>query len=134
MGICPTSSSPGTNQITYLHLSNLPSTHCFLATLFSKILLESHRGPSSWFSAEIVLITKGGDPSNLNSFHPITMSLVIPKLFHKILVKRLETFLLSNGIINLSLQKDSSQASMEQQNIFSLPQQSLTIQFNMVSL
>jgi len=33
------------------------------------------------------------------------MSLVIPKLFHKILAKRLETFLLSNGIINFSLQK-----------------------------
>ena len=33
------------------------------------------------------------------------MSSVIPKLFHKILAKRLETFLLSNGILNPSLQK-----------------------------
>jgi len=70
MVICPTSSSPGTDQITYLHLKNLPSTHCFLATLFSKILMESHKGPSLWFSAEIVLIPKVGDPSNPSNFRP----------------------------------------------------------------
>ena len=33
------------------------------------------------------------------------MSSVIPKLFHKILAKRLESYLLKNGIINPSIQK-----------------------------
>ena len=99
------SSSPGTDQITYFHLRNLPSAHHFLATLFSKILLMSHRGPTSWFSAEITLIHKGGDPSHPSNFRPIAMSSVIPKLFHKILAKCLEVFLLSNGILNPNLQK-----------------------------
>ena len=81
---CPSSSSPGTDQNTYLHLRNLPSTHYFLAALFTKILLETHSGPPSWFSAEITLIPKGGDPSNPKNFRPIAMSSVIPKLFHKL--------------------------------------------------
>ena len=102
---CSSSSSPGADGITYLHLRNLPSTHYFLATLFTKILLETHRGPPSWFSAEITLIPKGGDPSNPKKFRPIAMSSVIPKLYHKILAKRLETYLLENDIIEPSIQK-----------------------------
>ena len=34
------------------------------------------------------------------------MTFVIPKLFHKILVKRLESYLLQNGIVNPSIQKE----------------------------
>ena len=60
---CSTNSSPGPDKITYLHLRNLPSTHYFLATLFSKILENPHEVPPSWFQAEIILIPKGGDPS-----------------------------------------------------------------------
>ena len=37
------SSSPGADQITYFHLRNLPSIHNFLATPFTKILLEAQR-------------------------------------------------------------------------------------------
>ena len=33
------------------------------------------------------------------------MTSVIPKLFHKILAKRLESYLLQNGIVNPSIQK-----------------------------
>ena len=40
------------------HLRNLPSTYYFLTTLFTNILLETHEGPRSWFSAEITLIPK----------------------------------------------------------------------------
>lgn len=61
---CPSSSSPSIEQLTYFHLRNLTSTHYFLATLFTKIVLESHHGPSLWYSAKINLIPKGGDPSN----------------------------------------------------------------------
>ena len=38
----PSSSAPGVDRITYHHLKMMPSTHHFLATLFSKILLHSH--------------------------------------------------------------------------------------------
>ena len=98
-------SSPGQDQITYFHLRNLPCTHHFLATLFTKILLTEQEPPSSWFSAEITLVHKGGDPSQPGNFHPIALSSVIPKTFHKILAKRLERYLLRNNIIDPSLQK-----------------------------
>ena len=38
----PSNSSPGEDGITYHHLKKLPSAHYFLATLFSKFLLEDH--------------------------------------------------------------------------------------------
>ena len=46
---CSSTSSPGSDGITYMyfHLRNLPCTHHFLATVFSKILLFSQSGPSS---------------------------------------------------------------------------------------
>ena len=102
---CSTSSSPEADQIAYFYLRILPSTHYFLATLFTKILLETNEGPQSMFSAEITLIPKGGDPSNPKNFRPIALSSVIPKLFHKIVAKQLESYLLKNGIINPSIQK-----------------------------
>ena len=99
---CSTSSSPGGNQITYFHLRNLPSTYYFFATLFTKIFLDIHEGPRSWFSAEITVIPKDGDPSNPKNFHPIAMSSVIPKLFHKILHwKKLEVDLTQDRLSEL---------------------------------
>ena len=44
---CSSSSAPGDDGITYHHLKKITSTHHFLATLFSKILLFSHSPPSS---------------------------------------------------------------------------------------
>ena len=66
-------SSPGPDKITYLHLRNLPSTHYFLATLFSKILGNPHEVPRSWFQAEIILIPKG-DPSQPANLSPIALT------------------------------------------------------------
>ena len=102
---CSTSSSPGHDQITYFHLRNLPCTHHFLATLFTKILLTEQEPPSSWFSAEITLVHKGGDPSQPGNFRPITLSSVIPKTFHKILAKWSEHYLLRSNIVDPYLQK-----------------------------
>ena len=51
------------------------------------------------------MLPKGGDPSNAKNLRPIAMTSVIPKLFHKILAKRLESYLLQNGIVNPSIQK-----------------------------
>ena len=53
-------SAPGDDGITYHHLKKMPSTHHFLATLFSKILLEKQEAPESWSKAKIKLIFKGG--------------------------------------------------------------------------
>ena len=83
----------------------MTSTHHFLATLFSKILLESYSPPSSWCSARIKLIHKGGDTNCPANFRPIALTSAIGKLFNKIIASRLEEYLLENNIINPSLQK-----------------------------
>ena len=98
-------SSPGDDGISYHHLKKMTSTHHFLATLFSKILLESYSPPSSWCFARIKLIHKGGDTNCPANFRPIALTLAIGKLFNKIIASRLEEYLLENNIINPSLQK-----------------------------
>ena len=70
---CSANSSPGPDKIIYLHLS---STHYFLATLFSKILENL---PPSLFQAEIIWISKGGDPSQPANFSPIILSVFHPR-------------------------------------------------------
>ena len=61
--------------------------------------------PSLWSFAEIILVHKGGDPSQPRNFCPIALSSVVPKTFHKILAKRLEHYVLRNNTINPSIQK-----------------------------
>ena len=101
----PSNSSPGEDEITYHHLKKLPSAHHFLATLFSKILLQDHAAPESWCQAKIILIPKNQDLSNPENFRPIALTSAIGKLFNKILVLQLERFLRDNDIIDTSLQK-----------------------------
>ena len=83
----------------------MPSTHHFLATLFSKILLQSQSPPSSWCHAKVITIHKKGDPQDPANFRPIALTSVIGKLYHKILAIRLEDYLIQNSIIDKSLQK-----------------------------
>ena len=99
------SSSPGEDCITYCHLWKLPSTHHYLATLFSKILLHSHSAPPQWCSGIMKLIYKTGSSDDPKNFRPIALTSWVGKLFHKILTIRLETFLLHNHLIDPSIQK-----------------------------
>ena len=99
------SSSPGEDCITYCHLWKLPSTHHYLATLFSKILLHSQSAPSQWCSGIMKLIYKAGSPENPKNFRPIALTSCVGKLFHKILAIRLKTFFLHNQLIDPSIQK-----------------------------
>lgn len=94
---CSSKSTPGPEGITYLHLRKLPSTHHYLATLFSKVLKNPTEAPPAWFSAELKLISKNEDPSQPANFRLIAMTSVIPKLFHKILAKWLERYLRVNS-------------------------------------
>jgi len=102
---CKRRSAPGQDGIEYFHLKNLPTCHHFLATLYTKILLGSHQCPPSWASGKITLLHKGGDACSPSNYQPITLSSVVGKLFHKIIAARLETFCLSNNIIDSSSQK-----------------------------
>ena len=89
----PSSSSPGDDGITYHHLKMMPSTHHFLASLFSKVLLCSHAPPTSWTHAKIIMIYKKGDTTDPANFRPIALTSVIGKLFHKILANGLERYI-----------------------------------------
>ncbi len=101
----PSNSTPGEDGITYHFLKKLPSTHHFLATLFSKILLVEQQAPESWCSAQIKLIHKAGDTSDPGNFQPIALTSVVGKLFHQLIACRLERYLRDNNIINASTQK-----------------------------
>jgi len=102
---CSLSSSPGSDGITYLHLRKLPSTHHFLTTLYSKILAQTQLPPTSWYMGKLTLIYKAGAANDPTNFRPIALTSVAGKLFHKIIARRLESYLLSNGIIDTSTQK-----------------------------
>ena len=69
------------------------------------LILKSHTAPQPWCFAKTTLVPKNGDPSTPTNFRPIAMSSVIGKLFHKILARRIESFLLANKIIDASTQK-----------------------------
>ena len=98
-------SSPGDDGVSYHHLKKMPSTHHYLATLFSKVLLENQEAPHPWSGARIKLIHKGGDTNIPSNFRPIALSSVVGKIFHKILATRLENFAIDNNIIDTSAQK-----------------------------
>ena len=102
---CSSKSAPGCNGISYYHLKHLPSCHHFLATLFSRILLEEHSCPSSWCVGKIILSYKSGTRSDPGSFQPIALTSTIGKLFNRILASRLERFIRGNAIVDPHIQK-----------------------------
>ena len=101
---CSSQSSPGFDGITYTHLRYLSSSRHLLATLFNK-LLQAGISPSSWSLARIHLIHKRDSTDNPSNFRPIALTSVVGKLFHKILAARLEHYLLSNSVVDTSVQK-----------------------------
>ena len=98
-------SAPGPDNISYTHLKRLPSTHHFLATLFSMILLKSHQAPKIWCTGDIRLIYKKGNPKEPENFRPIALTSAVGKLFHRIIASRLEKYALQNKVIDTRLQK-----------------------------
>ena len=59
----------------------LPSCFNFLATLYSKILLQSHSALLSCCHGKTILLYKKGDASLPKNFRPITLTSVLGKLF-----------------------------------------------------
>ena len=52
-----------------------------------------------------VVTYKSGPASDPSSFHPITLTSTIGKLFNRILASRFEKFIRGNGIVDPSIQK-----------------------------
>ena len=83
----------------------MPASNHYLATLYSKILLESNAAPLSWCLDKITLLHKRGEQSCSLNYWPIVLSSMVGKLFHKVLALRLENVCFSNDIIDPSIQK-----------------------------
>jgi len=111
----------------YTHLRHLSSSHHFLTTLFNK-LLQAGISPSSWSLARIRLIHKRDSTDNRCNFRPIALTSVVGKLFHKILAACLKHYLLSNSVVDTSVQKGFVSGVFE--HIFSVSRRSFYLQIS----
>jgi hypothetical protein len=80
-------------------------THSFLATLYSRLLLEDPDLSAKWCQSEIKLIYKDGDKNDPANFRPILLTSCVGKIYHQILADRLTVYLSSNGLIKTTVQK-----------------------------
>ena len=97
-------SAPGPAGVPFSVLLKLDSTHHILATLFTKVLALG-TPPSSWGESVVKLIHKKGDPCDATNFRMIALSGCIGKTFHLLLNTRLTSFLLTNKLIDPTMQK-----------------------------
>ena len=85
-------SAPGPDGIVYGLLKKLPSTHHFIATLFSKVI-QTGIPPLSWSTSKITLIHKKNETNIPSNFRMIALSNCVGKLFHQILADRFDAFI-----------------------------------------
>ena len=97
-------SAPGEDNITYGILAKLSSTHHFLATLFSKLLLTNDP-PDMWSSSKVILIHKKGDTNEPGNFRMIALTSCVGKLYHQLLANRIIDFLTTNKLLDPDTQK-----------------------------
>ncbi|XP_041466188.1 uncharacterized protein LOC121416780 [Lytechinus variegatus] len=97
-------SAPGDDGIMYGILRNLPTTHRFMATLFTKILTEGDP-PECWKNSRITLLHKGGDTKDPSNFRMIALTSCVGKLYHQILASRTISYLQANNLIDTTTQK-----------------------------
>ncbi|XP_071507989.1 uncharacterized protein, partial [Diadema antillarum] len=88
----------------YGMLRKLPSSHHYLATLFTK-LLQTADPPLDWSSSIVSLIHKSGSTDDPKNFRMIALTSCVGKLHHQILAERVENFAVQNGLINPNMQK-----------------------------
>ena len=98
-------STPGPDGLTYGVIKHLPSTHHFLAILYSRILLDSPTPPELWQQSNVSLIYKRNETSNPKNFRMIALTSTIGKLFHQLISDRILDYLISNSYINPAVQK-----------------------------
>ena len=97
-------SAPGPDGVSYSVLYKLECTHHVLATLFSKVL-SMGCPPTSWSESVVKLLFKKGDPSDPSNFRMIALSGCIGKTFNLLLNKRLTSYLISNNLVDPTMQK-----------------------------
>lgn len=96
-------SSPGMDDITYELLQNLPYTSIRLLTKLINQTWTQGSIPPSWKHSIILPLLKNGkDPSQPNSYRPISLTSAICKLTEKIITTRLQWYLESNSLLTNS--------------------------------
>lgn len=97
-------SAPGPDGLMYGLMRNIPSTHHFLATLFSKMLMTPDP-PDSWSQSSVTLIYKAGSTDDPANFRMISLTSCVSKLFHQILADRTVKYVTTNNFIDTKVQK-----------------------------
>lgn len=89
--------SPGSDDISYSMVKNLPSVgKDILLQLYNKIFYSSYV-PYQWHDIMVVPIPKqSAEPDSVKSLRPISLISCICKIFHSMLQKRLEWYLEKN--------------------------------------
>lgn len=75
----------------------------FIAEPLSQIFnlsLISKNIPKIWKSAFVTPLLKGGEPTNVNNYRPISKLCILAKLFERIISDQLKEFLESNNILS----------------------------------
>ena len=62
--------------------------------------LSTNTLPKVWKSAFVLPLLKGGDPSDVNNYRPISKLCIVAKILEKIISEQLKDFLDSNCILN----------------------------------
>jgi hypothetical protein len=97
--------SPGPDELMYEVLLWLPSTHSFLSTLFSRLLLDDPDPTAKWWQSEVKLIYKDWDKNDPANFRPILLTSCVGKIYHQTLADRMALYLSSKGHIDTTVQK-----------------------------
>lgn len=93
--------SPGCDNISYSMIDKLPdNAKDALVTLYNRFLQESFV-PYQWKQISIIPIPKPGrDPQSTSSLRPISMISCVCKIFHCILIKRLEWYIEKKSLLS----------------------------------
>lgn len=91
--------APGCDQISYSMLSHLPENGKSVLLMLYNLFYDTSFVPTQWRDIMIVPIPKPSrDPEAGGSLRPISMISCLCKVFHSILLKRLEWYMESNNL------------------------------------
>ena len=71
-----------------------------LTAKFNELLTHEHRIPKEWSDGLVVLLFKGGVPTEPDKYRPITLLSAIFKLFEAVLLVRLQQWLPHKNFIS----------------------------------
>ena len=92
------------DQLSIICFKRCPYLRSYLTDLIREIWL-SKTVPAEWKKACTILIHKKGNTNDQSNFHPITLQSIPLKVFTSCLRNAMYSFLVSNNLIEQSIQK-----------------------------